>query len=74
MTRKRSVSLHGHRTSFSLEDAFFEELRRIAENQKISLSALLSDIDDNRDPTVNFSSAIRLYVLGVLKEEARIAK
>ncbi len=67
MIRKRSVSLHGHRTSFSLEDAFFNEIREIAEGRGVSLAFLLSEIDEQRPPDVNLSSAVRLFVLDHLK-------
>nr|WP_272211480.1 ribbon-helix-helix domain-containing protein [Marinicella sp. W31]MDC2877370.1 ribbon-helix-helix domain-containing protein [Marinicella sp. W31] len=67
MIRKRSVSLHGHRTSFSLEDAFFNEIRDLAHQRGVSLAALLSEIDDTRSQDVNLSSAVRLFVLDALK-------
>ena len=62
---KRSVTLHGHRTSVSLEDEFWVELVRIAAERKISLNGLISKIDDGR--ATNLSSAIRLHVLEDLK-------
>tara|TARA_B100000378_G_scaffold119467_1_gene95949 strand:- start:602 stop:820 length:219 start_codon:yes stop_codon:yes gene_type:complete len=67
LIRKRSVSLRGHRTSFSLEDAFFEEIKMIANRRAISLAGLLSEIDDARTPDLNLSSAVRLFVLDDLK-------
>ena len=67
MIRKHSVSLHGHRTSFSLEDEFHAELMRIARARDLSLAALLAEIDDSREGDINLSSAIRLYVLAALK-------
>ena len=53
MIRKHSVSLHGHRTSFSLEDAFYTELTRIADARDLSLAALIAEIDDARDGEIN---------------------
>lgn len=67
MIRKHSATLHGHRTSFSLEDEFWTELRAIAEARTMPLAALISEIDDNRGPDSNLSSALRLYVLAWLK-------
>ena len=67
MIRKHSVSLHGHRTSFSLEDAFYAELTRIADARDLSLAALIAEIDDARDGEINLSSAIRLFVLAEVK-------
>ena len=63
LARKRSVSISGHRTSFSLEDEFFEGLVRLAEAQNLSLAALVNEIDKNRHRDSNLSSELRLYVL-----------
>jgi predicted DNA-binding ribbon-helix-helix protein len=68
MIRKHSATLHGHRTSFSLEDAFWAELKAIANARGTSLAALISEVDDGRDPASNLSSALRLYVLKWLKD------
>ena len=57
--RKRSVTIDGHRTSVSLEDAFWAELSTIAEQRGLSLNALVAEIDHGRDPG-NLSSALRL--------------
>ncbi|MEX0345933.1 MAG: ribbon-helix-helix domain-containing protein [Rhizobiaceae bacterium] len=65
--RKRSVSIRGHRTSFSVEDEFFAELRMIAGRSGQSLASLIAAIDENRPPESNLSSAIRLFVLRELK-------
>lgn len=67
MIRKHSATLHGHRTSFSLEDEFWSELNAIAASRAISLAALISEIDDARSPESNLSSALRVYVLQWLK-------
>ncbi|MEM6463804.1 MAG: ribbon-helix-helix domain-containing protein [Pseudomonadota bacterium] len=63
MNRKRSVTIRGHRTSFSLEDEFWDLLTRIAADRDMPLSRLVSEIDRNRDLDHNLSSATRLYVL-----------
>ncbi|SCB57406.1 Ribbon-helix-helix domain-containing protein [Rhizobium aethiopicum] len=67
MIRKHSATLHGHRTSFSLEDEFWAELKTIAASRSISLAALISEIDDHRPPDSNLSSALRLHVLSWAK-------
>lgn len=67
MIRKHSATLHGHRTSFSLEEEFWQELRSIAGERQISLASLIEEIDDQRAPESNLSSALRLYVLHWLK-------
>ena len=72
MIRKHSATLHGHRTSFSLEEEFWAELNRIASARAIPLAALISDIDDQRQPESNLSSALRVYVLHWLKSEGAV--
>jgi predicted DNA-binding ribbon-helix-helix protein len=59
---KRSVSLAGHKTSISLEDAFWNYLRDIADSRGVSVSVLVSEIQA-QDRQTNLSSAIRLFVL-----------
>ena len=70
MIRKHSATLHGHRTSFSLEDAFWDELQTIARVRGLSLAALIREIDDAREPESNLSSALRLHVLSWIKERS----
>ena len=60
--KKRSITIKGHRTSVSLEQPFWQALGEIADAKAVSLAALITEIDANRD-TENLSSAIRLYVL-----------
>ncbi len=69
LIRKHSTTLHGHRTSISLEDAFWDELRIIAEKRKMSFAALLAEIDDARPEGSNLSSSLRVYVLNWLKSQ-----
>ena len=59
---KRSVNIHGHHSSISIEGAFWNALKEIAVAQNISADALVSKIDSERW-TANLSSAIRLFVL-----------
>ncbi len=70
MIRKYSTTLHGHRTSFSLEPEFHDELKGIAEERGMPLAALLREIDDARGADDNLSSALRLHVLEWLKRKA----
>ncbi len=65
--QKRSVTIDGHRTSVSLEDAFWTELLAIAAQRGLSLNALVAQIDHARDAPGNLSSALRLYVLDDLR-------
>ena len=59
---KRSIVIDGHKTSVSLEDAFWDDLKEIAHAQQATLSALVAKIDEKRRHG-NLSSAIRLFVL-----------
>ena len=59
---KRSIVIAGHKTSVSLEDAFWDALKEIAARRKITLSDLVASIDASRTQG-NLSSAIRLFVL-----------
>ena len=59
---KRSIVIAGHKTSVSLEDAFWVALKEIAAQRKATLSDLVASIDSTRAQG-NLSSAIRLFVL-----------
>ncbi len=58
---KRSIVIGGHRTSVSLEDAFWDGLKQIAQTRHAHLSDVVRDIDGDRKHQ-NLSSAIRLFV------------
>jgi predicted DNA-binding ribbon-helix-helix protein len=59
---KRSIVIAGHKTSVSLEDAFWDALKEIATVRSATLSEVVAGIDASRSQ-VNLSSAIRLFVL-----------
>ena len=59
--RKRSVLVAGHRTSVSLEDAFWEVLKELADRRGLSINQLVAEVDERRSG--NLSSALRVYVL-----------
>jgi predicted DNA-binding ribbon-helix-helix protein len=59
---KRSIVLDRHKTSVSLEEPFWNDLKKIALDQRMTLSALVTKIDGTREQG-NLSSAIRLFVL-----------
>ncbi len=59
---KRSIVVAGHKTSVSLEDAFWRRLKEIASSRAQTLSELVGAIDSGRAQG-NLSSAIRLFVL-----------
>lgn len=60
--RKRSVAIRGHRTSFSIEQDFFDELEKIAAARSVSLAALVAEVDETRARDANLSSALRVFV------------
>jgi len=71
--RKRSITIHGHQTSFSLEDDFWQELAAIAKARKLSLNGLVTEIDKlrtgPRGDGGNLSSTLRVYVLKQVKRK-----
>jgi predicted DNA-binding ribbon-helix-helix protein len=67
---KRSIVIAGHKTSVSLEDAFWNGLKEIAGGREVPLSDLVSSIDGDRRHG-NLSSAIRLFVLDHYRSQLR---
>ena len=65
---KRSINIGGHKTSISLEDEFWNCLKEIAGERGISLGAMIDAIDGGRKHA-NLSSAIRLFVLNVYRDQ-----
>jgi predicted DNA-binding ribbon-helix-helix protein len=65
---KRSVVIAGHKTSVSLEDAFWRGLKDIAHGQHMTLSTMVGEIDTRRRQG-NLSSAIRLFVLDSVRTQ-----
>ncbi len=61
--QKRSIEIAGHRTSVSLEDSFWAALSDCARLQGLTVNALVTQIDADRDAESNLSSAIRQYLL-----------
>jgi predicted DNA-binding ribbon-helix-helix protein len=59
---KRSIVIADHKTSVSLEDAFWNALKEIAAHRHMTVSALVAEINANRQDA-NLSSAIRVFVL-----------
>ncbi len=66
---KRSIVIAGHKTSVSLEDAFWKGLKDIAGGRDTTLSDLVASIDSERRHG-NLSSAIRLFVLDYYRSRA----
>jgi predicted DNA-binding ribbon-helix-helix protein len=70
--RKRSVVVAGHRTSISLEEPFWRELKSIALARRMSLNALVAELDQGR--VGNLSSTLRVYVLSDLQRRLSAAE
>lgn len=68
--RKRSLTIAGHRTSISLEDAFWTALKQVAAEQGRTAADLVADIDSTRGPS-GLSSAIRTYLLDYYRQRCR---
>jgi predicted DNA-binding ribbon-helix-helix protein len=66
---KRSIVVGGHKTSVSLEEAFWNGMKEISGQRSMTLSVLVGEIDSNRQQG-NLSSAIRLFVLDYFKSRA----
>jgi len=60
---KHSLTLRGHRTSVSLEDAFWQAFREVAAQEGKPINALAAEIDEARGVDTGLASAIRVYVL-----------
>ena len=70
---KRSIVINGHKTSVSLEDAFWTGLKDIAASRNVTLSELVASIDTDRRQG-NLSSAIRLFVLDHYRNPTPVAR
>jgi predicted DNA-binding ribbon-helix-helix protein len=64
---KRTIIRNGHKSSVSLEDQFWDCVREIAKNRKLTASKLVEEIDRHRNGD-NLSSAIRVFVLEYYKK------
>ena len=65
---KRSVVIAGHKTSISVEDKFWDSFKEIASERGMTVAAMIGAIDGDREHA-NLSSAIRLFVLGVYRDQ-----
>jgi predicted DNA-binding ribbon-helix-helix protein len=68
LVSKRSIVIAGHKTSLSLEDAFWNSFKQIAHERHMSIAELAASIDGTRQHA-NLSSAIRVFVLGVYRDQ-----
>jgi predicted DNA-binding ribbon-helix-helix protein len=70
---KRSIVLHGHKTSVSLEDEFWKGLKEVAGRRLMTLSNLVESIDTQRQQG-NLSSALRLFVLDFYRSQIPVTE
>jgi predicted DNA-binding ribbon-helix-helix protein len=70
---KRTTSIAGHKTSVSLEDAFWQSLKEIASERDMTRYELIAAIDSERQHG-NLSSAVRLFVLDFYQQQIPVSK
>ncbi len=70
---KRSVLVRGHKTSVSLEEPFWNGLKEIAASRRQPVTAVLQQVDLDRQDNSNLSSAVRLFVLDHYRDQAQAA-
>ena len=73
MVAKRTVSIAGHKTSVSLEDAFWQSLKEIASERDMTRYELIAAINSERQHG-NLSSAVRLFVLDFYQQQIPVSK
>jgi predicted DNA-binding ribbon-helix-helix protein len=73
MVVKRTVLIAGHKTSVSLEDAFWQSLKEIASERDMTRPELIADIKSERRHA-NLSSAVRLFVLDFYQQQIPASK
>ncbi|WP_133489571.1 ribbon-helix-helix domain-containing protein [Aliiroseovarius marinus] len=69
--QKHSLTLHGHRTSVSLEPEFWKAFQDIAKARGLPLNALAAEIDNARGVDRGLASAIRVYVLEYIQRQSK---
>ena len=63
---KKSITLHGHRTSIALEKEFWEIVENTADKKHLSLASIISALDDQRimeNSQSGLASYIRVWAL-----------
>ena len=68
---KRSILLNGRKTSISLENEFWHALHEIADLENVAVSAVVEQIDRDRD-NINLSSAIRVFILNHFRPQSKM--
>lgn len=68
---KISVSLSGHQTSISIEQEFFDVLKKMAAKEKTSVASIIKHIDESRKSDTNLSSEIRVWILKELLKTSK---
>jgi predicted DNA-binding ribbon-helix-helix protein len=60
---KRSVAVNGHKTSISLEEPFWNEIKTIASQRHTTIAELITDVDRGKQAEANLSSSLRVFIL-----------
>lgn len=60
--KKRSIVIQGHKTSLSLEDCFWDDLKALAEDRKLPIGDVVKKIENGRLKSENLSSMIRVFL------------
>ena len=71
---KRTIVVAEHKTSVSMEDEFWNFLKEIAKKRDATLQDLVAEINEDRDEHCNLSSAIRLFVLGYVRNQVEVSQ
>jgi predicted DNA-binding ribbon-helix-helix protein len=72
LVRKHSVTIRGHRTSFSLEKPFLDPLLSFAAAPAVTLASLDAEVYEGRPREANLSSALRIFVLDQAKRNSKL--
>lgn len=70
---KRSFSIAGHKTSISLEAAFWDAFRDLCQEEGVALAARIAEIDRGRGAAAGLSGAVRVWILQRYREKAEQA-
>jgi predicted DNA-binding ribbon-helix-helix protein len=68
--KKRSITIAGHATSLTLEDAFWDALKAISVAKGCSIASLIKEIDSLNTERLNLSSCVRVYILTYFRARA----
>jgi len=65
--KKHSLTINRHKTSITLEQVFWDALKKIAEENKLSVNALIEKLDAENPG--NLSSSVRVFIFNYYKSK-----